>query len=127
MPAHGWITSYFGTRHNPFVGVKTFHGGIDIANRIGTPIYAPADGIVTATGTSGGFGLVVKIDHGYGLVTKYGHNSRIVVKTGNRVKRGEKIAEIGNSGRSTGPHCHYQVEVNRKPVNPLLFILEDTF
>ncbi len=127
MPALGWITSHFGYRTNPFVGTKTFHAGIDIANRPGTPVHSPANGVVTFAGYHGGFGLVVQIDHGFGLKTKYGHNSRAIAKVGDRVIRGEKIAEIGSSGRSTGPHLHYQVEVHGKPVNPMLFILEDTF
>lgn len=127
MPAVGWISSEFGTRFNPFSGTRTFHAGIDIANRPGTTVSAPADGLVTTVGVAGGFGNVVRIDHGYGIVTKYGHNSRIIVKPGQRVKRGDKIAEIGSSGRSTGPHCHYQVEINGRPVNPRLFILEESF
>jgi murein DD-endopeptidase MepM/ murein hydrolase activator NlpD len=127
MPAMGWISSEFGTRFNPFSGVRTFHAGIDIANRPGTSIHAPADGVVTNVGVQGGFGQVVRIDHGYGVVTKYGHNSRILAKPGQRVKRGDKVAEMGSSGRSTGPHLHYQVEVNGRPVNPRLFILEESF
>ena len=124
MPASGYISSEFGSRNNPFSGVRTFHAGIDIANRSGVPIHAPADGIVTHVSVQGGFGLIVRIDHGYGIVTKYGHNSRAIVKPGDRVRRGDKIAEMGSSGRSTGPHLHYQVEVAGKPVNPRLFILE---
>lgn len=127
MPAPGYISSEFGYRSNPYSGMKTFHAGIDIANNYGVGIVAPADGLVTLTGTLGGFGLVVKIDHGYNVVTKYGHNSRILVKPGQRVRRGDRIAEMGSSGRSTGPHLHYQVEVAGRPVNPRLFILEDTF
>ena len=75
----------------------------------------------------GGFGLTVRIEHGYGIVTKYGHNSRVFVHAGQRIKRGDKIAEIGSSGRSTGPHVHYQVELKGRPVNPRLFVLEDSF
>lgn len=127
LPAQGYISSEFGHRYNPFSGVRTFHAGLDIANHIGTPIYAPADGRVTKVGLSGGFGTVVRIDHGYGIVTKYGHTSKVFVHPGDRVRRGEKIAEVGNSGRSTGPHCHYQVEVNNRPVQPRLFILDEMF
>ncbi len=126
-PTSGYISSEFGYRFNPFSGVKTFHAGIDFANRSGTPIHAPADGLVTHVGSQGGFGLIVRIDHGYGIVSKYGHNSRSSVKAGERVRRGDKIAEMGSSGRSTGPHLHYQIEVNGKAVNPRLFMLEDTF
>lgn len=127
MPAQGWISSEFGHRSNPWSGVKTFHAGIDIANNRGTPVFAPADGVVTQAGVLGGFGQVVRIEHGFGLVTKFGHNSRIVVKPGTKVIRGQKIAEMGSTGRSTGTHLHYQVEVNSRPVNPRLFILEDIF
>lgn len=127
MPAQGWISSEFGYRYNPFSGSRTFHAGLDIANNIGTNIYAPADGFVTSAGIMGGFGQVVRISHGYNIVTKYGHNSRLLVKPGQKVTRGQLIAQMGSSGRSTGPHLHYQVEINGRPVNPRLFILEDTF
>lgn len=127
LPAEGWLSSPFGYRSNPFVGAKTFHAGIDIANREGTFIRAPADGLVTYASTQGGFGKVIRIDHGYGIVTKYGHTAQILVRSGERVKRGQKIAMMGSSGRSTGPHLHYQVEVKGKPVNPRSFILEDDF
>ena len=126
-PTRGYISSEFGYRFNPFSGSRTFHAGIDIANRIGTKVYAPADGVVTYIGSMGGFGQVVRIDHGYGLVSKYGHNSKILIKSGIRVKRGDLIAEMGSSGRSTGPHLHYQVEMKGRPVNPRHFILEDVF
>jgi murein DD-endopeptidase MepM/ murein hydrolase activator NlpD len=124
-PAYGYLSSDFGYRFNPFSGRRTFHAGTDIANSVGTPIVAPAEGIVTYVGSSGGFGLVVRIDHGYNLVTKYGHTSKVFVTQGQRVKRGDKIANIGSSGRSTGPHLHYQVEVNGKPVNPRFFMLDE--
>jgi murein DD-endopeptidase MepM/ murein hydrolase activator NlpD len=127
LPARGWISSEFGYRVNPFSNRKTFHAGIDIANYTGTPVYAPADGVVSYAGVRGGFGNVVQVDHGYNVVTRYGHNSRIVVKQGDRIRRGQKISEIGSSGRSTGPHLHYEVALKGKVVNPRLFILEDTF
>lgn len=127
LPTRGYISSDFGYRYNPFSATRSFHAGMDIANTPGTPIYAPADGLVTFVGPLGGFGQVVRIDHGYNMVTKYGHNSRISVKKGQRVKRGEKIAEMGSSGRSTGPHLHYQVEVKGKPVNPRFFFFESQF
>lgn len=127
LPTQGYVSSEFGYRYNPFSGVKTFHAGLDIANHIGTNIFATADGKVTKVGLAGGFGTIVRIDHGYGVVTKFGHNSKVLVKAGQRVKRGDKIAEMGNSGRSTGPHLHYQVEVNGRPVEPKLFILDDMF
>lgn len=127
LPTLGYVSSEFGSRYNPFSGVRTFHAGMDIANHIGTVIHAPADGKVTKVGFAGGFGTVIRIDHGYGVVTKYGHLSKAYVKPGERIKRGEKIAEMGNSGRSTGPHLHYQVEVNGRPVQPRTFILDDMF
>lgn len=127
LPTRGYISSDFGHRYNPFSATRTFHAGMDIANTPGTPIYAPADGLVTFVGPLGGFGQVVRIDHGYNMVTKFGHNSRISVKKGQRIKRGEKIAEMGSSGRSTGPHLHYQVEVKGKPVNPRFFFFESQF
>jgi murein DD-endopeptidase MepM/ murein hydrolase activator NlpD len=127
LPARGWISSHFGYRMNPFSGRRTFHAGIDVANFTGTPVHSPADGIVSFVGPRGGYGNVVQIDHGYGIVTRYGHNSRISVNKGQRVRRGEKIAEIGSTGRSTAPHLHYEVVLNGRPVNPLAFILEDNF
>jgi murein DD-endopeptidase MepM/ murein hydrolase activator NlpD len=127
LPTRGWISSEFGYRINPFSNRKTFHAGIDIANYLGTPVVAPADGVVSFAGQRGGFGNVVQLDHGYNIVTRFGHNSRIVVKVGDRIKRGQKISEIGSSGRSTGPHLHYEVALKGRVVNPRLFILEDTF
>jgi len=127
LPARGWISSEFGYRMNPFSGRKTFHRGIDIANYTGTPVYAPADGVISFAGPRGGYGNVVQIDHGFGIVTRYGHNSKINVRNGQRVKRGDKIAEIGSTGRSTAPHAHYEVVLNGKHVNPRAFILEDKF
>lgn len=124
LPAKGPLTSRFGYRFNPFSGVKTFHAGLDIAGGYGRTIHAPANGLITFAGDLGGFGLVLIIDHGYNIVSKYGHNSAILVKKGDRVQRGQPIAKIGSSGRSTGPHLHYQVEVNGRPVNPLKFILD---
>jgi murein DD-endopeptidase MepM/ murein hydrolase activator NlpD len=127
LPADGRLSSEFGFRYNPFTGVRTFHNGLDIANRIGTTVYAPADGVVRVTGVMGALGKTIRIDHGYNIVTKYGHLSQIYVELGQKIKRGDKIALMGTSGRSTGPHLHYQVEINRKPVNPRVFILNENF
>ncbi|HVJ64477.1 MAG TPA: M23 family metallopeptidase [Bdellovibrionota bacterium] len=124
MPTQGWISSEFGYRYNPFSGRRTLHSGLDIANYTGTPIYASADGTITYAGVRGGFGLVVKLDHGYDLATLYGHLSEALVQDGQKVKRGELIARMGNSGRSTASHLHYQVEYKRRPVNPRFFILD---
>lgn len=124
MPTQGWFSSEFGYRFNPFSGRRTLHAGLDIANYMGTPIYASADGDVTFTGARGGFGLVVKIDHGYDIATLYGHLSQVLVQNGQKVKRGELLARMGNTGRSTASHLHYQVEYKHRPVNPRFFILD---
>ncbi len=122
-PAYGYETSGFGYRISPFTGHKQFHEGLDIANRVGTPVIAPANGVVAFAGRKDGFGNLIIIDHGHGITTRYGHLSKILVKVGQHVKRGEKIGEIGNTGRSTGPHLHYEVHVNGVPVNPERYIL----
>ena len=122
-PARGWLTSGFGYRIDPFTGLRQMHEGLDIANRRGTPINAPADGVVYRVFNNFGFGLMVEINHGYGIVTRYGHLSKSYVKVGQRVKRGERIAAIGNSGRATGPHLHYEVRLNNVPINPQNYIL----
>lgn len=122
-PVRGWITSGFGKRISPFTGTWKMHDGLDVATRLGRPIVAPADGRVTYVGVEAGYGKLLVIDHGYGVVTRYGHNSKIFVKVGEKVKRGQKIAAVGNTGRSTGPHMHYEVRVNGVPVNPRNYIL----
>ncbi len=122
-PVKGWMTSRFGYRESPFTGRRELHKGLDIANREGTKIIAPADGIVKFTGRKGLLGKVVDIDHGYGMVTRYGHLKEILKKRGETVKRGDIIAEMGDTGRSTGPHLHYEVHLNGVPVNPIKYIL----
>ncbi len=122
-PARGWMTSSFGYRHSPFTGKREFHKGLDIANRKGTEILATADGVVSFVGKKGNLGNIVVIDHGHGLTTRYAHLDKTLQKRGERVKRGERIAHMGNSGRSTGPHLHYEVWLNGIPVNPSKFIL----
>lgn len=124
-PTNGWYTSGFGVRSSPFTGKATMHEGLDLANHVGSPIVAPASGIVTFSGSRPGYGNLVTIDHGYGIQTQFGHASRMYVKVGEKVKRGQKIAAVGNSGRSTGPHVHYEVRVNGIPVDPYYYILED--
>jgi murein DD-endopeptidase MepM/ murein hydrolase activator NlpD len=121
-PAKGWITSGFGLRKSPFGKGRKMHTGLDIAARTGTPITAPADGVVKRVGTAPDYGKMVVIDHGYGYQTLYGHNSKIFVKVGQRVKRGDPIAAVGNTGRSTGPHLHYEVRLNGVPINPRKFL-----
>ena len=123
-PTQGWISSDFGYRISPFTGRKEFHKGLDIATRQGTPIIAPADGVVTYSGPKWLYGNMLAIDHGYGIVTRYGHCEKIIKTKGDRVKRGEVVALVGNKGRSTGPHLHYEVRLNGVPVNPLQYILD---
>ncbi|WP_424943359.1 DUF5930 domain-containing protein [Aliiroseovarius crassostreae] len=110
------FTSGFGSRWG------RMHNGTDFAAPIGTPIYAPADGVVTFAGWSSGYGRLVKIQHEFGIETRYAHQSAIRVKKGQRVSRGDRIGDIGNSGRSTGPHLHYEVRVGGKPINPMIYI-----
>lgn len=124
-PVKGWLSSQFGYRVSPFTARQTFHEGIDIAARYGTDVYSTAKGIVVYAGPKSGYGYLVTIDHGYGYITRYGHNSSISVKVGDKVEKGQVIAKVGSSGRSTGPHSHYEVLVNGIPVNPLKFIIED--
>lgn len=117
-PTKGWLTSYFGMRPSPYTGQRKMHEGLDIAANVGTPVTATADGVVVKATVEPGFGKVVMIDHGYGYRTIYGHNSKLLTKAGTRVKRGDKIAEVGNTGRSTGTHLHYEVHLNNVPVDP---------
>jgi len=122
-PVSGIITSPFGYRKSPFTGRKTFHSGLDISNRRGTKIVSTAVGKVVFAGRKTGYGNVVIIDHGYGKATKYAHLRDILVHKNQQIKRGEVIATLGNTGRSTGPHLHYEVLVNGTPVNPSKYIL----
>jgi murein DD-endopeptidase MepM/ murein hydrolase activator NlpD len=122
-PAMGWVTSGFGFRNNPFTGLTQMHEGIDISNRKGADVNAPADGIVSDIGSDWAYGKILVLSHGFGMTTRYGHLDKTVVKVGQRVRRGEKIAEIGNTGKTTGPHLHYEVKLNGIPVNPLRYVL----
>jgi murein DD-endopeptidase MepM/ murein hydrolase activator NlpD len=122
-PTDGWLSSGFGYRISPFTNQREFHKGIDMATRIGSPIIAPADGLVVFAGREGNFGKMITINHGYNLKTRYGHLSKFQVKKGEHVKRGQIIGEVGNTGRCTGPHLHYEVLLNGVPVNPLRYIL----
>jgi len=122
-PAEGWPTSRFGYRVSPFTNQKEFHSGLDIASRVGTKVIAPADGVVASIDRSDGLGLSLTINHGYGLKTIYGHLSGTLVAKGQGVKRGQDIALMGNTGRSTGPHTHYEIHLNDVPVNPERYIL----
>jgi murein DD-endopeptidase MepM/ murein hydrolase activator NlpD len=124
-PTRGWLTSGFGFRKSPFTGLSEKHQGWDIAARSGSPVRATADGEVVVEGREYGYGNMIEINHGYGVVTRYGHNSKHLVKVGDRVKRGQVISLVGSTGRSTGPHLHYEVLLNSVPVTPKNYILED--
>lgn len=123
-PTAGWVSSNFGSRVSPFSGDLSQHKGLDIAADMGTPIRAPAAGIVTAASMDAGYGKVITVDHGHGIVTRYGHCSQMYVKAGQKVRRGDVIGAVGNTGRSTGPHLHYEVRLQGVPVNPERYILE---
>src|SRR4249919_210453 len=122
------FTSGYGTRTDPFRGGAARHQGIDLAAPIGTAIYATADGIVTAAGwNSGGYGNLIKLDHGRGIETRYGHLSAILVSPGQHVVRGEQIARMGSTGRSTGSHLHYEVRIDGSAVNPIPFMKSNDY
>lgn len=116
-PSYGQITSDYGYRRNPYGWGSEFHPGVDIAAPYGSPVYATGDGVVVEAGWDGGYGKKVTVDHGYGFVTIYGHNSRIAVEVGDHVKKGQVVAYVGMTGRTTGPHVHYEVHVNGTLVN----------
>jgi len=122
-PTKGWLSSRFGYRISPFTQRKEMHKGIDISTRLNTPVVAPADGVVIKTGWNGSFGKMISIRHGNGYVTKYAHLNKILVKKGQAVKRGDKIGLVGKTGRSTGPHLHYEVHLKGVPLNPLRYIV----
>ena len=123
-PVVGLMTDGVGRRKDPFTGRLAYHRGLDISARRGTPIQAPADGIVVFTGRNGGLGRCVRISHDFGFTTVYGHLDKILVEPGAEVHRGQEIGLLGNSGRSTGPHLHYEVHVNGVSKNPLYYILD---
>ncbi len=113
----GWVSSGFGWRADPFTGRRALHEGVDIASRLGSPIQAMGDGVVSHAGPKAGYGLLVEVTHG-NIVTRYAHAKSVLVKVGDRVDRGQPIATVGTSGRSTGPHLHFEVLRERKFVNP---------
>ena len=123
-PVKGWVTSGFGYRRSPFTGKRSFHAGLDISTRTGTVIVAPADGVVTFVGWEGGYGRIVAVNHGHGIVTRYAHLRKALVKTGQKISRGQKIGQVGSSGRSSGPHLHYEVLLSGVPTNPKYYILD---
>ena len=124
IPTLGYITSDYGVRISPFDSRRKMHEGIDIANRYGADVVAPADGTVIFGGVKPGYGKIVIIDHGNGIETRFAHNSKLYVNAGEKVRRGQKIAAVGNTGHSTGPHCHYEVHANGLPVDPCWYILD---
>ncbi len=121
-PVHGRITAGFGEREDPFSSEEAFHPGLDISAAYGSPIEAAGDGMVIEAGRDAGYGRCILIDHGDGISTLYGHLSKIYVVVGEEVKRDETIGAIGMSGRTTGPHLHYEVRVHGTPVNPAKFL-----
>lgn len=123
-PVSGEVTSGFGWRSSPWGGGNELHQGIDIANSMGTPVLATADGKVVQSEWSEGYGNMVQIDHGNGIATIYGHNSGIIVTVGQSVSKGQIIAYLGNTGKSTGPHVHYEVRVSGTAVDPIGFMVQ---
>ena len=121
-PVRGMITAGFGERLDPFSGEGAFHSGVDIAAPYGARVEAPADGLILQAGPCFGYGTNILIDHGSGFTTKYGHLSKIYVVVGQEVKRGEAIGAVGMTGRTTGPHLHYEVIINDIPVNPAKYL-----
>ena len=122
-PTSGWVTSPFGWRTSPFTGKREKHKGLDISAPRGTPIYSPARGEIIAAGRDHSYGLSILLKHSPSISTKYAHMQRLAVKAGQTVERGELIGYVGNTGRSTGPHLHYEVRVSGVPVNPMRYIL----
>ncbi|NQZ52916.1 MAG: M23 family metallopeptidase [Piscirickettsiaceae bacterium] len=118
----GWVSSYYGQRVDPFTGKKAFHHGLDFAGKAGSGVYSVADGIVSWTGKRNGYGVMIDIDHGNGYVTRYAHNKTLKVKEGDRITKGQTIALMGSTGRSTGPHVHFEILRDGKTVNPYNFV-----
>jgi hypothetical protein len=123
-PVRGWVTSGFGRRVSPFTGEDMMHGGLDISAPMNTPVKSPAAGYVMAAGPEKSLGNVIVLSHGYGFKTFYAHLSKMRVKTGQTVKRGDIIGEVGNTGLSTGPHLHYEIELHGQAVDPFRYIID---
>ena len=123
-PVRGYLSTVFGNRLDPFTGQPDFHSGIDISTPSGTPITAPADGTVIFVGVKSAYGNAVVVNHGYGTVTQYGHLDRFAVRPGQKLKRGDTIGYVGSTGRSTGPHLHYEVWVHDQARNPMQYIVD---
>jgi murein DD-endopeptidase MepM/ murein hydrolase activator NlpD len=122
-PTHGWLSSSMGNRADPLTGEKDFHPGLDISADKGDPVYSTADGKVTHAASAGNYGNLVIVDHGYSLETRYGHLSVFKVTVGQKVKRGDLLGLVGSTGRTTGPHLHYEVRANGRILNPLQLLL----
>jgi murein DD-endopeptidase MepM/ murein hydrolase activator NlpD len=120
--AKGWISSYYGKRTDPFSGKLEMHKGMDLAGKKGSDVVATASGVVTWSGKRYGYGNLVEINHGNGYVTRYGHNEKILVEVGDSVERGQTISKMGSTGRSTGPHVHYEVLLNDRQIDPIRFV-----
>jgi len=118
----GWISSYFGLRTDPFTGLQEMHEGFDFAGKMGSKVYAVASGVITWSGDRYGYGKLVEINHGNGYVTRYGHNSKLLVKVGDTVKKGEPVSLMGSTGRSTGPHVHFEVLYRGRAIDPAKFV-----
>ncbi len=121
-PVKGWITCGFGSRIDPFSGALSFHEGVDIANDLGTPVKATADGVISYCGFEPGYGNIITLNHGNGYTTRYGHLSKYIVKLGQHIKKDQIIGYVGNTGRSTAPHLHYEVRLNGVAVNPVKYL-----
>jgi murein DD-endopeptidase MepM/ murein hydrolase activator NlpD len=118
----GWLSSYYGTRKDPFTGSPAHHKGIDFAGKQGAEVIATGSGIISWAGDRYGYGQLIEIDHGNGFKTRYGHNQKILVEVGEVVDKGQRIAQMGSSGRSTGPHVHYEILRSGKQINPLKYV-----
>lgn len=118
----GWISSYFGMRTDPFTGLQERHEGIDFAGKLGSDVIAVASGVVTWAADRYGYGKMIEINHGNGYVTRYGHNQKLLVKVGDTVKKGERVALMGSTGRSTGPHVHFEVHYKGRVIDPAKFV-----
>ena len=121
-PVAGWLTSWYGTRTDPFNDEKSFHPGLDISADYGAPVLATADGTIVSVGASGAYGNMVVVDHGFGITTKYGHLSRISVTGEQQIKRGDILGYVGSTGRSTGPHLHYEIWMNGQLTDPMTLL-----
>lgn len=124
-PTTGYLSCGYGWRVDPFTKKNDFHQGLDISSPMGQQVLAPAGGVVTLAGPKGGYGNILILDHDFGYQTRYGHLSGFAVKAGQKVKRGQLLGYVGNTGKSTGPHLHYEVWVHSEAVNPIQFILEE--